>query len=155
MTRIIPILLAILILLSACSDPLGIVARSQVEAAAQVQSEQIRADAQVQTARIDASTARIRVGGWMVAAAMLMLAVVAVAVIAGATIVRVNADRLYADAARTLPPVTRATPLPPVTRATPLPSGRPPSRRPALTQRPTLALPARSERAEDVIVIDA
>lgn len=146
MTRIIPILLAILILLSACSDPLGIVARSQVEAAAQVQSEQIRADAQVQTARIDASTARIRVGGWMVAAAMLMLAVVAVAVIAGATIVRVNADRLYADAARTLPPVTRATPLP---------SGRPPSRRPALTQRPTLALPARSERAEDVIVIDA
>ena len=144
MTRIIPILLAILILLSACSDPLGIVARSQVEAAAQVQSEQIRADAQVQTARIDASTARIRVGGWMVAAAMLMLAVVAVAVIAGATIVRVNADRLYADAARTLPPVARATPL-----------GRPVSRRPALMRQHTLALPERSERAEDVIVIDA
>lgn len=146
MTRIIPILLAILILLSACSDPLGIVARSQVEAAAQVQSEQIRADAQVQTARIDASTARVRVGGWMTVAAMALLAAVAVAVIAGATIVRVNQDRLYADAARTLPPVARAMPLP---------SGRPPSRRPAFTQRPTLALPARSERAEDVIVIDA
>lgn len=136
----------ILLTLTACNDPLGIVARSQVEAAAQVQSEQIRADAQVQTARIDASTARIRVGGWMVAAAMLMLAVVAVAVIAGATIVRVNADRLYADAARTLPPVTHATPLP---------SGRPPSRRPALMRQHTLALPERSERAEDVIVIDA
>ena len=146
MTRIIPILLAILILLSACSDPLGIVARSQVEAAAQVQSEQIRADAQVQTARIDASTARVRVGGWMTVAAMALLAAVAVAVIAGATIVRVNQDRLYADAARTLPPVARSRPLP---------SGRPVSRRPALTQRPTLALPARSERAEDVIVIDA
>lgn len=146
MTRIIPILLAILILLSACSDPLGIVARSQVEAAAQVQSEQIRADAQVQTARIDASTARVRVGGWMTVAAMALLAAVAVAVIAGATIVRVNQDRLYADAARTLPPVTHATPLP---------SGRPPSRRPALMRQHTLALPERSERAEDVIVIDA
>ena len=140
------IVLALLLLtLTACSDPLGIVARSQVEAAAQVQSEQIRADAQVQTARIDASTARVRVGGWMTVAAMALLAAVAVAVIAGATIVRVNQDRLYADAARTLPPVARSRPLP---------SGRPVSRRPALTQRPTLALPARSERAEDVIVID-
>ena len=142
MLRPIPILLAILILLSACSDPLGIVARSQVEAAAQVQSEQIRADAAIQTARIDASTARIRVGGWMTVAALALLAVVAVSVVAGATIVRVNADRLYADAARTLPPVTRATPLP---------SGRPPSRRPAI-MRHTLALPARSERADDVVI---
>ena len=141
------IVLALLLLtLTACSDPLGIVARSQVEAAAQVQSEQIRADAQVQTARIDASTARVRVGGWMTVAAMALLAAVAVAVIAGATIVRVNQDRLYADAARTLPPVARSRPLP---------SGRPVSRRPAITQRHTLALPERSERAEDVIVIDA
>ena len=141
------IVLALLLLtLTACSDPLGIVARSQVEAAAQVQSEQIRADAQVQTARIDASTARVRVGGWMTVAAMALLAAVAVAVIAGATIVRVNQDRLYADAAR---------PLPPVARSRPLPSGRPVSRRPAITQRHTLALPERSERAEDVIVIDA
>ena len=141
------IVLALLLLtLTACNDPLGIVARSQVEAAAQVQSEQIRADAQVQTARIDASTARVRVGGWMTVAAMALLAAVAVAVIAGATIVRVNQDRLYADAARTLPPVARSRPLP---------SGRPPSRRPALMRQHTLALPERSERAEDVIVIDA
>ena len=144
MTRTIP-LLAILILLTACGgDPLGIVARSQVEAAAQVQTEQIRADAAIDTARIAASTARIRVGGWMTVAALALLAVVAVSVIAGATIVRVNADRLYADAARTLPPVARATPL-----------GRPVSRRPALMRQHTLALPERSERAEDVIVIDA
>ena len=136
----------ILLTLTACSDPLGIVARSQVEAAAQVQSEQIRADAQVQTARIDASTARVRVGGWMTVAAMALLAAVAVAVIAGATIVRVNQDRLYADAARTLPPVARSRPLP---------SGRPVSRRPAITQRHTLALPERSERDSTVIVIDA
>ena len=141
------IVLALLLLtLTACSDPLGIVARSQVEAAAQVQSEQIRADAQVQTARIDASTARVRVGGWMTVAAMALLAAVAVAVIAGATIVRVNQDRLYADAARTLPPVARSRPLP---------SGRPVSRRPAITQRHTLALPERSERDSTVIVIDA
>ena len=145
MLRTIPILLAILILLSACGpDPLGIIARSQVEAAAQVQSEQIRADAAIQTARIDASTARIRVGGWMVGALIAAAAVVVIAAIAAMTHLQANRDRLYADAARTLPPVARATPL-----------GRPPSRRPRLAPPHTLALPERSERAEDVIVIDA
>ena len=144
MLRIIPILLAILILLSACGpDPLGIVARSQVESAAAVETAKINADAQVQTARIDASTARIRVGGWMTVAALALLAVVAVSVVAGATIVRVNADRLYADAARTLPPVARATPL-----------GRPPSRRPRLAPPHTLALPERSESTHEIVVID-
>lgn len=149
MTRTILILLAILILLSACGpDPLGIVARSQVEAAAQVQTEQIRADAQVQTARIDASTARVRVGGWMVGALLAAVVVVLIAGIAAATVVRVNQDKLMADLSRpTLQAPAQRTALAP---------GRPVSRRPTLPFRqPTLALPERSERDTDIVVIDA
>lgn len=145
MTRTILLFAIVLILLTACSgDPFGNAAAAQAKAQADIQIAQTQADAQVQTARIDASTARVRVGGWMVGALIAAVVVVVVAGIAAMTHVQVNRDRLYA--ARTLPPVARATPLP---------SGRPPSRRPAFTQRPTLALPARSERAEDVIVIDA
>lgn len=140
--------LTALILTGCGSDPLGIVARQQIESQAQVQTEQIRADAATQQARIDASTARVRIGGWMVAAALALIAVVLVAVVTAATVVRVNQDNLMADLSRT-------TLQAPPTR-TALAPGRPPSRRPTLPFRqPTLALPERSETATDVIVIDA
>lgn len=147
MTRTILLFAIVLILLTACSgDPFGNAAAAQAKAQADIQIAQTQADAQVQTARIDASMAQVRIGGWMVGALIAAVVVVVVAGIAAMTHVQVNRDRLYADAARTLPPVTHATPLP---------SGRPPSRRPALMRQHTLALPERSERAEDVIVIDA
>jgi len=146
MTRTILIIVLFAVLLTACSDPLGIVAREQIESQTAIQTEQIRADAQVQTARIDASTARVRVGGWMVGALIAAAVVVIIAGIAALTHLQANRDRLLAEHVRTLPPVQRATPLP---------AGRPVSRRPAITQRHTLALPARSERdADNVIVID-
>ena len=145
MTRTILLFAIVLILLTACSgDPFGNAAAAQAKAQADIQIAQTQADAQVQTARIDASTARVRVGGWMVGALIAAVAVVVIAAIAAMTHLQANRDRLYADAARTLPPVARATPL-----------GRPPSRRPRLAPPHTLALPERSERAEDVIVIDA
>lgn len=146
--RLIIILTIIALALTACgSDPLGIVTRQQIESAAQVQTEQIRADAQVQQARIDASTARVRIGGWMVVALIAGAVVVLVAIIAALTHLQANRDRLMADAYRNT--------LPSVEHRTALPTGRPVSRRPAITQRHTLALPMPAERDADVIVIDA
>ena len=146
MTRTILLFAIVLILLTACSgDPFGNAAAAQAKAQADIQIAQTQADAQVQTAKIDASTARLRTGAGVTVAALALLAAIGISVVAGATIVRVNADRLYADAIRTLPPAARATALP---------SGRPPSRRPAITQRHTLSLPARSESDSKVIVID-
>ena len=146
MTRTILIIVLFAVLLTACSDPLGIVAREQIESQTAIETARISADAAVQTARIDASTARVRVGGWMVVASLALLAVVAVAVIAGATKIKLNQDNLLAEHARTLPPVTRATPLP---------AGRPVSRRPVLMRPHTLALPMPAERDADIIVIDS
>ena len=146
LTLIIITLTIIALALTACgSDPLGIVERQQIESAAQVQTEQIRADAQVQQARIDASTARVRIGGWMVGALIAAAVVVLIAGIAAMTHLQANRDRLYADALRTLPAQERRPSLP---------TGRPASRRPAITQRHTLALPAPAERTDNVIVID-
>lgn len=154
MNRILPILLFVVLALTACNgDPLGIVAREEVRSAAQVQTAQIQADAATNQARISASTARVRVGGWMVGAMIAAIAVVAVAAIAGMTHLQAQRDRLSADQWRNqLPVAPTATALP---RARPaghwLALSRTSQRQP---ERPTLALPARSESTHDVVVIE-
>lgn len=150
---IVVVLIVMLLALTACgSDPLGIVARQEVRSAAQVQTAQIQADAATNQARISASTARVRVGGWMVGAMIAAIAFVAVAAIAGMTHLQAQRDRLSVDQWRNqLPVMPTATALP---RARPaghwLALSRTAQRQP---ERPTLALPARSESAHDVIVV--
>lgn len=158
MTRLTLITLAlILITLTACTgDPLGIVAREQVRSAAAIQTAQIQADAATDQARIDASTSRLRYGGWMVGAAIAGVVVVVVAGIAGATHIQAQRDRL------SYRPETWSASLPTTTPAQALPRSRQSQPMPllAMTQRrrapsPTLALPERSASAHDVVVIDA
>lgn len=150
------VLLFVLMSLTACgSDPLGIVAREQVRTQAQVQTAQIQADAATDQARISASTARVRIGGWLVATTIIGVVAVAVVGIAGMVHIQAQRDRLTAEQWRTALPAQQ--PAPPSHR---IPTAHTPAghwlalRRPD-SQRPTvLALPERSASAHDVIIID-
>ena len=135
MTRTILIIVLFALALTACNDPLGATTRAQIEA-----------DAAVEMARITSETAALEAAAAVTMLLIFMAAVVVIAGIGALAMIKLNQDNLMADAMRTLPPVQRATPLP---------AGRPASRRPALMQRHTLALPMPTERdADKVIVID-
>ena len=136
MTRTILIIVLFALALTACNDPLGATTRAQIEA-----------DAAVEMARITSETAALEAAAAVTMLLIFMAAVVLIAGIGALAMIKLNQDNLLADASRTLPPVTRATPLP---------AGRPASRRPALMQRHTLALPmpAAERETAEVIVID-
>lgn len=161
--RLTLITLALLLLtLTACNDPLGIVAAEQVRSDGQVQIAQIQADASTEQAQIDASTARVRIGGWMVAVGILAVVLVLCVLIVGMVHLQAQRDRLQADVAiRT----ASALPAPPQQHALPplrQPASQPKPghwlalRRPDPQQRrPMLALPERSEtQAHEIVVID-
>lgn len=141
----------LLLILTACNDPLGYVQAEQIRANAQVQTAQIQADAQTEQARIDATTARVRIGGWMTATLIGGIVIVACVVVASMAYLQAQRDRLTADQWRAS--------LPAQPSATALPTSRPRSKRPALMQRriapaPTLALPARSASHSDIVGIE-
>ncbi len=138
----------LLLILTACSDPLGYVQAEQIRANAQVQTAQIQADAQTEQARIDATTARVRIGGWMTAAGILAIAVVLSVLIVGMIHLQAQRDRLIAQGYQLPAQQTRAA------------LGRPPSKRPTLARRTdpdgyTLSLPERSNAStHEIVVID-
>lgn len=142
--RLTLITLALLaVILTACTgDPLGLAAR-----------QQIITDGDIEIARIDASTARLRLTGAITGAGIGGLVVVLVVAIGALTHLQAQRDRLSADQWRNQLPVI------PTTNA--LPAARPaghwlaitrPSRQ--QTEPHTLALPARSASHSDVVVID-
>lgn len=149
---IVVVLIIMLLALTACgSDPLGIVAREEVRSAADVQIAQVQADAATNQARIHASTERVRVGGWMTATLIGGIVIVACVVVASMAYLQAQRDRLSADQWRAQLP-RQQTPAS-------LPRQHAPAHWLALSRpRPepthTLALPARSESAHEVHVID-